>query len=119
MNEEKQISKREKLVHESDVYKEAIIDQVEDIKSSMEQWLKTVLVIGGTIVISYTFVRSLIHKKERSDENENLPARTHAEKDSIANRIMEQIAFFLMSVAREKLMEFLKKYGKNDTKDPQ
>ena len=116
MKDEKSLLKREKLVKESDIHKEALKEQVEDIKSSAEQWLKTILVVGGTIIISYTFVKSLFNKDPKSN-NENLPARAGLERDGIAQRVLEQIAFFLMAVAREKLMDFLKKYGKNEPKN--
>ena len=111
------VSKREQLVKESDAYRDAIKNQVQDIKTSAEQWAKTVLIIGGTIVLAYTFVKTLLGKG-KSNENTNLPATTSERHDyGIFNKVMEQIAFFLMAIAREKLMEFLKSYGKTGETD--
>jgi hypothetical protein len=122
MEEEKIIvSHREKLLTDSEAYKDAIKNQVFEIKSSAERWAKAVLIVGGTIFLAYTFFRSLIDAR-KYNENDQLPARTVSVSElNIFQKIMEQIAFFLMAIAREKLMEFLKTYGKTietDTEQP-
>lgn len=111
------VTKREQLLADSESYKEAIRDGVIEIKSSAEKWVRTVLIIGGTLILAYSFARNLIEQKRYKD-NPDLPVRASASSDlGIFNRVMEQIAFFLMAMAREKLMEFLKTYQKPDA-DP-
>ena len=111
------VSKRDQLLADSESYKEAIRDGVIEIKSSAEKWVRTVLIIGGTLIFAYTFARNLIEQRRYKD-NPDLPVRAAGSSDlGIFNRVMEQIAFFLMAMAREKLMDFLKTYQKPDA-DP-
>jgi len=112
------IQKREQLVADSEAHKDAIRNQVIELKSSAERWMKTVLVIGGTIVIAYSFVRALIDQRG-SKSNPDLPVKTnHGANLGIFNSVMQQIAFFLMAMAREKLMEFLNNYSKGEADTP-
>ena len=101
--------RREQLRSKSEVYKVALHDQVDEIRDTAEKWVQTAVVIGGVLLAGYVLMRSLLEKDGNPVKNKNLPVVVGASGGSrIFNNIMEQMALFLLALAKEKLTELLK-----------
>ena len=100
---------RKKLTAKSIDYKEALQDQFGDMKVKVEQWSRTGLVIGGALLIGYILIKALLQEEDIPSKNKSLPVvHDQSGGSRIFNSIMEQIALFLLALAKEKLAELVK-----------
>ncbi|MDJ1484022.1 hypothetical protein QNI16_26230 [Cytophagaceae bacterium YF14B1] len=101
-------------------YKKAIENQVGDLKANAGKIGKNALIIGGTLVAGYLIVRVLVGKDKTTQlsfekEERNLPAAPVKRESAIVSLIKQQIALFLIAIAKEKLFQAIEQLRKNDT----
>lgn len=115
-----------KLVKKSNLLEGNIEEDLEKIKDYFQENGKNALVIGGTLLGTYLLLRLLTSS---GSEYENQPSYiNHApaqpvvhmvreEQDSaIVKQIKASISLFLISIAKQKLQQFIENYGKEKPK---
>ncbi|MBW8050598.1 MAG: hypothetical protein FVQ77_09710 [Cytophagales bacterium] len=110
MTNQKTIKKKKVLHVTSDQYKKAIRSDIEGLKKNARKWSTNALIIGGTLLAAYSLVKIFFDSKdeesESPDRDHNLPANTNHES-IVVRMIKEQLAAFLLNLAKKKLIEFL------------
>ncbi len=115
-----------RLLKKSAMHQKQIEDEVKFISDKTQKVLATALVVGGALALGYAVVSSLSgaskpKRKSRPAKIKVVQAREggeaeeviHAEPDApgvvaqIGTALASQAAMFLLSIAREKLMEYL------------
>ena len=103
--------KRDQLKAKSDDYKGALLVQVHEIRDSAENWARAIVVVGSILLVGYALTKALFEDKGKTAQKKNLPAVVGASGGSrIFNSIMEQMALFLLALAKEKLTELVKEH---------
>jgi hypothetical protein len=99
---------RQRLLFNTTKYKEAIEDQVSDLKDNAIRFGIQGLIFGGVALGTYFLVRAF-SKKEKSEKKSkgevSDPKMGFA--SSIFASIQGYIASFILSIAREKIIEYL------------
>jgi len=108
------------LSRTTEKYKQAIENQVDDLKVNAGKIGKNALIIGGTLVASYLIVRLLVGKGKSKEtaapkENRYLPVAPVKRESSIVSLIKQQIALFLIAIAKEKITKAIEQLRKTDT----
>jgi len=106
-------TRKEALHRNTEKYKQAIEEQVDILKENAGQISKVVLVIGGTLAISYLLVKLLTRSGRRRRQNfyqikdDELRVPYHKEESIIVRTIKGYIATFLIAIAQQKLQEVI------------
>ena len=101
-------------------YKLAIEEQLGGLKANAGKIGKNTLVIGGVLLVSYLIVRALAKEKKPgkglvTQPERHLPATAVVRREStIVNMIKQQIALFLIAIAKQKITEVIEQLRKND-----
>lgn len=119
-------NEKAKLVKKSNLLEGSIEEDLDKIKDYFQENGQNALVIGGTLLGAYLLLRLLTSS---GSDNEDLPSYTHQptaqpvvhmvreEQDSvIVKQIKASISLFLISIAKQKLQEFIENYGKEESK---
>ncbi len=128
-------AKKEALSRETEMYKQAIGEQVNAMKHDAGQVSKKVLIAGAGLAVAYFIGRSLFSKKNnkllgsnkkshlllppqgysgQAEPNFNQGRTEHESKSHIADLIKQQIAIFLIGIATQKLQDLLNSQRKKD-----
>ncbi len=107
----------------ADKYKNAIEDQLEGIKEKGLDIGKTALIIGGIAFGGYILFDLFFGEKEKSFKkakflklNSNKLSETKNTKDSwVVSSIKGYILAFILGIAKEKLLEALAEFKKEET----
>jgi len=100
---------REKLLSSTNKYKRALENQVEDLKASTVKIAIQGLVFGGVALGSYLIVKAFQKKTPEAKNEATLPAKSSISSKIFAS-IQSYIASFLLSIAREKITQYLEAY---------
>ncbi len=100
---------RERLLSSTNKYKQALENQVESLKQGAAKFALQGLVFGGVALGTYLIVRAFQKKSEPKEEERNLPARTSFGSAIFAS-IQSYVISFLLSLAREKIIDYLESY---------
>jgi len=116
-----------KLVKKSNLLEGSIEEDLDKIKDYFQENGQNALVIGGTLLGTYLLLRLLT-----SSGSDDAPQPTYTnhhpsaqpvihmvreEQDSaIVKQIKASISLFLISIAKQKLQEFIENYGKEKPK---
>lgn len=100
---------RQKLLSSTQKYKQAIESQVSDLKEGAVRVAIQGLVFGGVALGTYLLVRAFSGKKKEEAPSRELPAQTSIGSTIFAS-IQSYIASFLLSLAREKITQYLESY---------
>jgi hypothetical protein len=112
--------RKAKLSLTTEKYKKAIENQVDDLKANAGKIGKNALIIGGTLVISYALVKLLVGRNKTPkapgpEENRYLPVAPVKRESGIVSLIKQQIALFLIAIAKEKIIQAIEQLRKNDS----
>jgi len=99
---------RQKLLRSTNKYKEALEDQVSDLKENTIKLAIQGLIFGGIALGSYFLVRAF-QKKEKPKKKEEEISLTGGFTATLFASIQSYIASFLLAIAREKITDFLEK----------
>lgn len=109
--------KKEQLQIQSEEFKRNIENEVDKIASHAEEVGKKVLVIGGALLLGYYLVKALTATPENEKGKKkglSVDQKRHDEPagsivKSIVTNIADQATLFLLTLAREKLLEYIDK----------
>ena len=115
---------RSDLVQTNVHYQEALEDQLSELRSEAEGWIKGAAIIGGMIFVGYSLYKLFIENDEKEEfaapEKEAvLTPVVNNNESSIVRMIKESIALFLIGIAKQKIQDFLqnleREYENGDT----
>ena len=119
-------NEKAKLVKKSNLLEGSIEDDLDKIKEYFQENGQNALVIGGTLLGTYLLLRLLTssgsndeHRPTYSNQTTSQPVvhMVREEQDSaIVKQIKASISLFLISIAKQKLQEFIENYGKEKPK---
>ena len=137
MNPETDNPEKGQLLRRSAHHRELLEEEMKAITEKSEKIITNALIIGGALALTYFIVSSLSgsSKKEKSrakkiklvtskEEDQTQPETIVAEEPGIVSQIgsvlVAQATGLLLSIAREKLVEFLQSQAakKNTTHEP-
>ena len=109
--------KKELLQIQSEVFKRNIEKEVDKIASHAEEMGKKVLVIGGALLLGYYLVKAFTaapenekgkgKKKKSAGDQEYQTESTSSVVKSIVTNLADQASLFLLTLAREKLLDYI------------
>lgn len=112
--------KRSFLENRSERFKSAAKGEVLQFKGNISKIGKTALIVGSGVLATYLLYKMFFGKKEVQTivqpqsvvRPENTVVVQRVEEDSnLVKRIKEQIALFLISIAKQKLQEYIEGLG--------
>lgn len=96
------------LSQSTDRFKHALENQLQDFKKNAGQWTRTGLVVGGVLVLTYVVARKIFsNKKDKKTHKAEGLTVEHKQDSLIVSMIKSSIATFLLSIAREKIIQFI------------
>jgi len=116
------------LVKKSNMLEGSLDKDFDKVKEYVEEYGKNFLVIAGTLLATYTLLRILTRSsgEEEKSEAKAIPLNSEVygsqpqqvikvvkEESEIVKQIKLSIALFLISIAKQKLQEFLEKKLEN------
>jgi len=103
---------RERLLNSTNKYKEALEDQVTDLKQNTIKLAIQGLVFGGIALGSYFLVKAF-QKKDKPKAKKEALGVTGGFMSTLFASIQSYVASFLLAIAREKITEYLEKHFLN------
>lgn len=100
---------RQKLLSSTQKYKQALEGQVSDLKEGAVKVAIQGLIFGGVALGTYLLVRAFSGNKKEPVASKEVPATTSITSTLFAS-IQSYIASFLLSLAREKITQYLESY---------
>lgn len=118
--------RKQVLLDKASLYKKQIRENVNELYDDVENRGKKVLIIGGVLIIAYGILDLILKSRQNNaieedyidDDREiqNPPVSTRPKQDSfIVRSIKEQIAAFIMALAKQTLNEILENLKKKQT----
>jgi len=110
------------LLTRVDQHKQEITKEVKEISEQTEKVLKTVILVGGSLALTYLLISELTSKRKRkkkkngksetqNDEpEESRPSILGAIGASLANHAL----MIILDIARDKLLEYLASQAQNE-----
>ena len=120
MHDKKSIADRKAALSQSaKKYRTAIDEQLNGLKANAGKIGRNTLVISGVLVVSYLIVRALTKGKKSgksaaTEPERYLPAAPVRRESRIVSMIRQQIALFLIAIAKQKITEVIAQLRKND-----
>jgi hypothetical protein len=136
-------AKKEALSRQTEIYKQAIGEQVSVLKGNAGQATKRAVIIGASLAASYFLIRAISNRKgkkklkplkqrtnqkllgtgdrrfQKEEYTSGYYAQSGSHKESnisnISGLITQQIAIFLIGIATQKLQEFFDNSRKKNT----
>jgi hypothetical protein len=105
------VKRKESLNKTAFAYKRSIVGELKDLKLNLNKWTQVAIVVGGALVVSYVVYRMFSGGSDKvikgGGGSKPVKIKTYTEESPIIRMIKENIATFLLSIAKQKLMEFL------------
>ena len=106
------MSKREELQKQNGAFKEALQNQLDNLKGDAQKMGKSALMIGGGLVATYLIVDALTAKKKKKRKNREKAEEDGETKKPVKDNLLlstakEQAIVFLLGLAATKLASFL------------
>jgi predicted amino acid-binding ACT domain protein len=108
------------LVKKTTALERSMEGDLETIKEYVEEYGKNALVIAGTLIATYTLLRILVKTSEEEKDYKTISTQSEVyaaqpqqvvrvvkEESEVMKQIKMSIALFLVSLAKQKLQEFL------------
>ena len=103
---------RQTLLSSTQKYRQALEEQASNLKENAMNVAIQGLIFGGLAVGAWLLLKSLTPKSEKKESagTNHLPAAGSGFASGVVASIQGAIASFLLSIAREKIMEVIDKY---------
>jgi hypothetical protein len=103
------------LSQSTDRFKQALENQLQDFRKNAGHWARTGLVVGGVLVLTYVVARKIFSdkKSKKAYKADGLVAESKQES-LIVSMIKSSIATFLLSIAREKIIQFIEQMNQKN-----
>lgn len=125
---------KRRLLKQSDIYKDEFERELKIVKFQTNELLKNALIIGGSLAVTYILFRqitankrkkktlnTIVSKNEQGELQEvttiQQPSRFATIASDIGATIANEATFFLLNLAKEKLMELLTPKETNTSTD--
>ena len=121
---------KKKLIESSERHKKALEKEVNELSKKSEKMLTNALIIGGSLALTYVAIRSFSggkkkKKKKNKSKNQSAEAVATTEEHDLENespsmisqvgtQILNQATLLLISMAKDKLAEYLQSRKKPD-----
>ena len=120
--------KKQELLMQKELQEQEIFDKIAGIKSETIEKLKIIasigsVAVGAYLVLKYFFgkditLAQLMPENEENKEKNNLSSpQDNSQENSILNIFKQEIALFLVSIAKQKIVELLAYFQKENTED--
>ena len=119
-------TEKKKLQTQSDLYKDEFEKELKLVKHQTNELIKNTLIIGGSLAVTYFLFRQIASSKKKkkfaravsaiSEREGNVaveqlpieqPSRLSIIASEIGTTIANEVTFFLLNLAKEKLLELL------------
>lgn len=104
------MEERQSYLSSTQKYKQALEDQVSSLKKNAMNIVLQGIIFGGLAVGTWYLVKSLSSENKDEEKSGQLPAASPGFVGGIVASIQGAIASFLLSIAREKILEVIQKY---------
>ena len=118
---ETQDPEKKKLIETSDRHKKALEKELGEMQEKTDRMLTNALIIGGTLAVTYFVISALSKGRKKKKKNKIAQAQVNgAETDNdeeedhepsvlglIGTRVLNEATAILLSLAKEKLAEYL------------
>lgn len=110
---------KEDLIRKTEVYKNTIEDQLNELKGDAAKVGKLALIAGGAIFVTYFIIKSIAKKKSDNRkkvvfiEGEKYALAAPKNESFIAKEIRRYMIFFLVALAKQKLAAYLQNLNTN------
>lgn len=107
---------KEKLAKSSEDLKKALDVEIDKLKENAGEWGKVVMVAGGALFLTYMVVKAFRKSKPKKHQNKEqmyypVPAKP---SNTLGRKILEQIAFFVLAIAKQKVLQILEQKQKHE-----
>ncbi|MGD1839948.1 MAG: hypothetical protein ACFB0B_03495 [Thermonemataceae bacterium] len=114
--------KKEKLKQASGQYGEALGEELHKVKDEVTSGLSMAITVGVLSAGAYFLLRRLWYSRNEEEQTDETKAEAPENgvetlylKDSIFQSIKREIALFLVSIARQKLVEYLEQWSESNS----
>ncbi len=97
----------EKLKIVSDQHKRAIETELKDLIEQSKKIVVRILLIGGGLALAYLLVKAFVKGEEPGTSIKPREENTPSTFSEIRNFVLAELATFLLTLAKEKLTEYL------------
>jgi hypothetical protein len=101
---------REKLLSSTNKYKQALENQVADLKENTVRFAIQGLVFGGVALGTYFLIRAFTKKTPEEKQEKGVSVTNNSFASTLFTSIQSYIISFLLSIAREKLTQYLEEH---------
>ncbi len=104
MNSDQEIAKLRRV---SDQHKQAIKTEFEELVGRSKKLAIRILIIGGGLALAYTIARIFLDPDDEKGSRDETGKKKVSAFAEVRNFVMAELAAFLLSLAKEKLTEYL------------
>jgi hypothetical protein len=101
---------REKLLSSTNKYKQALENQVADLKENTVRYAIQGLVFGGVALGSYFLIKAFTKNSPEEKQEKGVAVTNNSFTSTLFASIQSYIVSFLLSIAREKLTQYLEEH---------
>lgn len=101
---------REKLLSSTNKYKQALENQVADLKENTVRFAIQGLVFGGVALGTYFLIKAFTKDSPEEKQEKSVAVTSNSFTSTLFASIQSYIASFLLSIAREKLTQYLEEH---------
>lgn len=101
---------REKLLSSTNKYKQALENQVADLKENTVRYAIQGLVFGGVALGSYFLIKAFTKNSPEEKQEKGVAVTSNSFTSTLFASIQSYIVSFLLSIAREKLTQYLEEH---------
>ena len=110
---------KERLKQSTEDLKKALEVEIDRMKENASEWGKIILVAGGAVLLTYAVVKAFRKPKEKKHQGAEptyypVPVK---QPNLLVSRILEHIAFFVLGVVQQKLVQYLEQRQNHEKKD--
>lgn len=102
-------------------YKKALEEELDKWFGSAKSTTKNILIIGGTITVSYLLAKKLTkltkRKKKKKTANQAVPSEHNSRTslfDEISDQLLRELSIFILTYTRQKILEYIETLKEND-----
>ena len=101
---------REKLLSSTNKYKQALENQVADLKENTVRYAIQGLVFGGVALGTYFMIKAFTKDSPEEKQEKGVAVTSNSFTSTLFASIQSYIVSFLLSIAREKLTQYLEEH---------
>jgi hypothetical protein len=101
---------REKLLSSTNKYKQALESQVADLKENTVRFAIQGLVFGGVALGTYFLIKAFTKDSPEEKKEKGVAVTSNSFTSTLFASIQSYIVSFLLSIAREKLTQYLEEH---------